>query len=75
MTCIATTLPAGWTEAAPGEIAINRDPDLGGIIDRNIAGLGWFVIFNTDLPPIEGLPSRDAAFIAHDQAIRERFYI
>jgi hypothetical protein len=65
-------LPEGWTEAYPGGIATNRDPDLGGIVDRTVAsemgeGMpgGWFVIFHRDgIEPIEDLPSREEAFEA-----------
>lgn len=71
----ANTLPEGWTEVRPGGMATNRCPDLGGIIDCNAAGLGWFVIFNADIPAIEGLPSRDAAFAAHARAIAAHFDI
>lgn len=67
------TLPEGWTEAHAGGIATNRCPDLGGIIDNNAAGLGWFVIFNANIPAIEGLPSRDAAFAAHARAVNAHF--
>lgn len=65
------TLPAGWTEATPGGMATNRCPERGGIIDKNTAGLGWFVIFNADIPAIEGLPSREAAFAALAKATGE----
>ena len=58
-----TALPAGWTEASPGGLATNSDPANGGIVDKNMAGLGWFVIFHRrDLDMVEGLPSREEAF-------------
>lgn len=33
----------GWTTF--GDMICSADPK-GGIIDRNLAGLGWFVVFN-----------------------------
>lgn len=35
----------GWTSC--GDMIVSPDPK-GGIIDRNAAGLGWFVVFNDD---------------------------
>lgn len=38
----------GWSSC--GTMIVSPDPQ-GGIIDRNMAGLGWFVIFNDDRAP------------------------
>lgn len=66
------TLPAGWTEASPGGLATNPDPLTGGIIDREIVNGKWFVVFGPDeLPTLEGLATRRAAFEAFDVAMRE----
>lgn len=56
-------MPEGWTEASPGGMATNPDPQSGGIIDRTIATNEWFIVFNRDnLATIEGLVSRKVAF-------------
>jgi hypothetical protein len=55
-------LPAGFTQATPGGMAISKDPERGAIIDVNMAGQGWFIIYDGDRPIVEGLPSREAAF-------------
>ena len=65
-----TTLPEGWTEAFPGGLACNPDPIKGGIIDKEILSGKWFVVFGrVNLPILDGFPSRDEAFRAHEQAI------
>lgn len=38
-------IPDGW-DGMPNGISTNTDPKTGGIIDKNAAGLGWFVIPN-----------------------------
>jgi hypothetical protein len=66
-------LPPGWTESRPGGLAANPDPVLGGIVDQVILTDEWFVVFNRhDFPVIDGLPTRDAAFDAFEQAIAAR---
>lgn len=63
MNSIASALPPGWSEASPGGMATNRDPVAGGIVDKNMTGLGWFIIFNDDaMETVEGLARRDEAF-------------
>lgn len=56
----------GWREVdlthRKGLIA-SADP-LGGIIDVNAAGLGWFIIFNDDRIDETWYPTRDAAIEA-----------
>lgn len=64
---------AGWK--TNGSIATNTDPVLGGIVDCNIATGKWFIIFNADIPTIEGLNSRDEAFEKHYETISEHYYI
>jgi hypothetical protein len=72
-----SALPEGWTEAWPGGMATNRDPDLGGIVDRTILHSmgkampgGWFVVFHRDgLATVEELPSREEAFEAFAEAM------
>ena len=66
-------MDAGWK--LNGSIATNIDPDLGGIIDCTIATGEWFVIFNADIPAIEGIATRDEAFAAHAAAIAEKFVL
>lgn len=71
-----TILANGWNEAYAGGIATNNDPELGGIIDKTIATGEWFVIFNSNhIANIEGLPSRDAAFVAHASAIEATYIL
>lgn len=71
-----SNLPTGWTESAPGRIATNRDPVLGGIIDNEIVSGRWFVIFNSDhIAPIDDLPNREAAFAAHSAAIEATYVL
>lgn len=60
---IPCVLPPGWSEASPGGMATNPDPIVGGIVDENMTGLGWFIIFNDDaMRMVEGLPDREDAF-------------
>lgn len=69
-------LPPGWTEATPGGLATNKDPENGGIVDKNMAGLGWFVIFHRDgIDNVEGLSSRGEAFriFAEKMAENDKF--
>lgn len=54
-----TTICPGWSEL-PDSIMSSSDI-AGGIIDRNAPTGEWFIIFNDDRAPIEGLPSRGAA--------------
>ncbi len=64
-----------WNEI-PNGIASNNDPKLGGIIDNEIVSGLWFVIFNDDdIATIDGLPSRDAAFVAHAAAINAKYWL
>lgn len=73
---MANKLNNGWVEAYEGGIATNNDPVLGGIVDKAIASGEWFVIFNSDhIAPIDGLPSREAAFEAHQRAIEATYYL
>lgn len=67
----ANELPIGWTESAPGRLATNAHPTLGGIIDNRISDGRWFVIFNArSLAAIEGFATRADAFAAHAAVIR-----
>ena len=59
LNCIAP----GWTEG-PGGLLCTSSP-AGGIIDKNMAGLGWFIIFNDDRKILEGFNSRDDAVEAY----------
>lgn len=72
------TLPLGWKEATPGGLATCADPIYGGIVDSQIRAASvngdgaWFAIFNdSELSPIEGLATRDAAFAAFFTALHE----
>lgn len=67
---MTSPLPQGWSPCGTG--ATNNDPLVGGIIDQNIVQGTWFVIFHDEIKPIKGLPSRDAAFAALDQAIADK---
>lgn len=62
---------AEWTESRPGGMAIHGDPSIGGIVDQQIADGSWFVVFNADIPPVEGLASRGEAFATWSQVIRD----
>ncbi|ABO60310.1 hypothetical protein LA345_37420 (plasmid) [Burkholderia vietnamiensis] len=65
-------LPVGWTEATPGGLATNRDPDVGGIVDSEIGSGLWFAIANRDgIPTLDGYGTRQAAFDALHEAINE----
>ncbi|WP_249204635.1 hypothetical protein [Burkholderia cenocepacia] len=64
-------LPDGWTEAYPGGIATNRDPQVGGIVDSEIGSGLWFAIPNRDdIPDLQGFATRQHAFEALQDAIR-----
>ena len=68
------TLPPGWTESAPGRLAISRDPVAGGIIDCN--AFGWFVIPNSQhIKAMEDLPTRAAAFDALRLAVEATYHL
>lgn len=61
----ASELPAGWTEAAPGGLITNPDPERGGIVDRQIADGTWFAVPNRDgAAPLEGFETREQALAA-----------
>lgn len=52
-----------WEHLSPDGMATNRDPGVGGIIDKNIDG--WFVIFNNDrFQHMEGFATKAEAFEA-----------
>ena len=51
----------GWTDR--GTIILNPHPR-GGIIDENITGLGWFIIFNDDRTDETWYRTRDEAIEA-----------
>ena len=71
-------LPTGWTESHKDGIATNRDPDFGGIVDKNLVSGLWFIIPNSDhLNHLMGreFSSRDKAFNALATAIDETFWI
>ena len=71
---MTNALHINWTEVSSTGIATSRDPDLGGIIDQCISDKTWFVIFNSaHIESIEGLPSREAAFAAHNAAIHATY--
>lgn len=59
-------LPAGWTEAYEGGMAINPDPINGGIIDKEFVSGKWFVIMGPDGHEIcrDGFATREEAFAA-----------
>lgn len=61
-------LPEGWTTAG-NSLACNPHPLTGGIIDRELVSGKWFVIFSADLPVINNLASREAAFDALNHAL------
>ena len=52
------TISEGWT--SNGRVFASSHIS-GGIIDENMAGLGWFVIFNDGRDTIEGLDSLEMA--------------
>lgn len=61
----------GWKEASPGGMTTNRDQELGGIIDKNMIGSDWFIVFHrSDLNLIDGLPSRTEAFRIFEEQIQ-----
>jgi len=65
-----SALPEGWTEAHPGGLATNVDPENGGIIDQAIVTREWFVVFHQDgLKTLDGFATRDAAFEAFHCAL------
>ena len=59
LNCIAP----GWTEGPGGMLCTSSSE--GGIIDKNMAGLGWFIVFNDDRGTLEGFDSRDDAVEAY----------
>jgi hypothetical protein len=66
-----STLPMGWKEASPGGMATNRDQEFGGIIDKNMIGPDWFIVFHrSDLNLIDGLQSRAEAFRIFEEQIQ-----
>lgn len=65
-----TDLPAGWTEASPGGIATNKDPESGGIVDKEIASGKWFAVANKEgIDTLQGFDTRADAFAALAAAI------
>ncbi len=60
-----TPLPEGWSESAVGGMATNKDPETGGIVDKQIASGKWFAIPNRDgSEPLEGFDTREQALAA-----------
>lgn len=63
-----TYLPDGWGEGADG-IATNRDPERGGIVDREIKSGKWFAVPEKDgVGTLEGFDTRKEAFEALERA-------
>lgn len=58
------TLPAGWTESAPGRLATSEDQETGGIVDTNIVTGKWFAISNATSKQVPGEFSTRAEAIA-----------
>ena len=52
------TVCGGWS--TNGRIICSDDPQ-GGIIDENLAGLGWFIIFNDERVCAEWFKTREDA--------------
>lgn len=69
---VSNSLPAGWTEASPGGMATNPDPENGGIVDTMIVSGKWFAVFSREgLAPLEGFETRAEAFAAHAKALHD----
>lgn len=63
-------LPAGWTESAPGGMATSKDPETGGVVDKQIANGKWFAVANKDgIGTLEGFDTRADAFAALAAAV------
>lgn len=56
-----------WSEG-PNGMLVNQHPTLGGIIDHEIVSKEWFVIFNAELPDINGAL---LGFVSRESAIAE----
>lgn len=59
----------GWSQAFDGGLLCNPNVN-GGIIDKAIVSGEWFIIFNDDRAPVEGIDSLNDAieFFASSQA-------
>ena len=71
-----TYLPEGWEEGYPGGIATNRDPERGGIVDKQIVSGEWFVVPENEAlfqkhPSMEGFATRKEAFDALEAALKD----
>lgn len=64
-----------WNHIAPEAIATNKDPILGGIVDKNIVSGLWFAIPNSDhIEMAEGFKTKQEA-IAYIEEQASKVYI